>query len=64
MGVQEAEHIYFFYLWSLGLNSPHAVDAVDDGVLRNLLTRVEPTARADDAAARQDHVAAHFGYET
>lgn len=47
------------YLWSLGLYSPHAVGAVDDRVLWNLLTRVEPTACADDAAASQDHVTAH-----
>lgn len=49
------------YLRSLGLYSPHAVGAVDNGVLWNLLARVEPTARADDAAARQDHVVAHVG---
>lgn len=49
------------YLWSLSLYSSHAVGAVDDGVLWNLLTCVEPTARADDAAAGKDHITAHIG---
>lgn len=49
------------YLWSLGLCSPHAVGAVDDGVLWDLLTCVEPTTRTDDAAACQAHVTAYIG---